>query len=461
MLNAKDNCLLNKNPKQINTDNDTFGDVCDEDDDNDGRPDVSDNCPLVENVNQADADGDNIGDVCDPDDDNDGVKDVSDNCPNRYNPKQVNTDGDKLGNVCDPDDDNDKIVDNSDNCPLVANIQQADTDGDGQGDACDLDDDADGIVDSKDNCPKIKNAKQINTDGDSQGDICDPDDDNDGIADLKDNCPLAKNPKQLDTDGDKQGNACDLDDDGDGDPDTHDCNPLDNQIYHGAQEVCDAVDHNCDGSIYQDDALGCTVYYVDEDEDGYGVLASKRCLCKRLSVWTVTDISQVDCAPKNKKVNPGATEVCDGIDNNCKSGIDEADAQGCKVYYFDRDQDGFGGPSKQCLCKPAGRFTQPKGGDCYDNNKLAYPGQTSSFAYHRGDGSFDHNCDYQTEPSRPTTKGSCNNACSDAKVLGWWGAVPKCGQSGKFLATCTSQLVYYYPYTLCTQTTVDVTMQCR
>ena len=33
--NACDNCLFNPNPSQINSDGDAFGDICDNDDDND------------------------------------------------------------------------------------------------------------------------------------------------------------------------------------------------------------------------------------------------------------------------------------------------------------------------------------------------------------------------------------------------------------------------------------------
>jgi len=76
-----DNCNGYYNPDQNNTDEDLRGDACD-------------NCILIDNDDQADFDGDcglnaadqnNCGDLCDDDDDNDGVLDVDDACPFDFN----------------------------------------------------------------------------------------------------------------------------------------------------------------------------------------------------------------------------------------------------------------------------------------------------------------------------------------------------------------------------------------
>jgi hypothetical protein len=60
-----DNCPLNRNPDQADTDSDGTGDACDDDDsDGDGFPDSIDNCLSIPN-DQTDIDGDGFGDVCD------------------------------------------------------------------------------------------------------------------------------------------------------------------------------------------------------------------------------------------------------------------------------------------------------------------------------------------------------------------------------------------------------------
>jgi hypothetical protein len=55
------------------------------DEDGDGVPNARDNCPCAANPKQRDFDLDGLGDVCDQDDDNDGTPDRLDPAP--YNPR--------------------------------------------------------------------------------------------------------------------------------------------------------------------------------------------------------------------------------------------------------------------------------------------------------------------------------------------------------------------------------------
>ena len=129
----------------LDTDGDRRANDVDDDDDNDGVPDIRDNCPLIANPDQTNTDraGDG-GDACDNDDDNDGRNDMDDNCPLIANPDQTNTDraGDG-GDACDEDDDNDGVGDEVEaaGCAL-----KADCDNDGAGDEADIDDDGDGLI---------------------------------------------------------------------------------------------------------------------------------------------------------------------------------------------------------------------------------------------------------------------------------------------------------------------------
>jgi len=198
-----DNCPLNSNPDQKDSDRDGVGDACDncpdvpnasqEDVDRDGVGDACDNCLDMANPDQMDSDSNGIGDVCD-DHDFDGIINSKDNCPSVRNPRQQDKDRNGVGDACE-DMDNDGIPTAVDNCRNKPNADQRDTDRDGIGDACD-------------NCIHGYNPQQEDKNNDGVGDACD-DDDNDDAQNFKDNCVKEKNPDQRDSDNDGVGDACD------------------------------------------------------------------------------------------------------------------------------------------------------------------------------------------------------------------------------------------------------------
>ncbi|MCB9851671.1 MAG: thrombospondin type 3 repeat-containing protein [Phycisphaerales bacterium] len=79
--------------------------------DGDGIANDDDNCPMDANPDQADSNGDGVGDACTPppppppmdtpsDTDGDGIADDKDNCAAVANPDQADSDGDGVGDAC-------------------------------------------------------------------------------------------------------------------------------------------------------------------------------------------------------------------------------------------------------------------------------------------------------------------------------------------------------------------------
>ncbi len=352
-------------------DNDNISDCIDDDDDNDGVLDnAPDNCQFTANPGQENNDGDAEGDVCDDDDDNDGTPDVTDNCPMLYNLDQLDTDNDGVGDECDADDDGDGVLDGADNCPLIANADQADADNDTVGDVCDNDDDNDGTPDDTDNCPLTYNPLQEDSNGNGIGDVCDGDDDSDGVLDDFDNCPLVPNPDQADYDNDTIGDACDSDADDDGYNSSIDCNDLNASINPDATETCNGYDDDCDTDVDEQDALGCTDFYLDADSDTFGT-SDSNCLCAGTGDYLAS--RDGDCDDSDAAVNPDASESCNGIDDDCDTDVDEQDALGCTDYYLDNDQDTFGTSDNKCLCEYEGSYNATQEGDCDDSDAAVNP----------------------------------------------------------------------------------------
>jgi len=104
------------------------------DSDNDGVFDFSDNCPSLHNSDQANFDNDSLGDICDPDNDNDGVLNEDDIYP--LDPlESTDTDGDGIGDNADTDADNDGMPDSFEELynlkPINKNDAALDADYDG------------------------------------------------------------------------------------------------------------------------------------------------------------------------------------------------------------------------------------------------------------------------------------------------------------------------------------------
>ncbi|HLF62215.1 MAG TPA: HYR domain-containing protein, partial [Saprospiraceae bacterium] len=324
----------------------------------------------------------------------------------------VNPDASEVCN--DIDDDCDGLIDDDD--PDVTGqstwYEDADSDDFGNPDvsvlACDQ---PNGYVANDDDCDDTDPNVNPNA-----PEVCNGvDDDCDGLIDDDDPDVTGQSTWYADTDGDGYGDpgstqlACDApagyvanDDDCDDmdeniNPDGIEvCNETDDNCNgltdeNAAQEVCNGVDDDCDGLIDDEDpdVTGQSTWYADTDGDGYGDPGSTQLACDVPVGYVSND---EDCDDTDENIHPGATEICNGEDDDCDGSTDE----GVLItWYQDSDGDGYGKPGvTQMAC------TQPEGyvannTDCNDNNAAIHPGATEMC------NGVDDDCDGSTDEGCP------------------------------------------------------------
>jgi hypothetical protein len=208
-------------------------------------------------------------------------------------------------------------------------------------------------------------------------------------------------------DGDNDGATCDLDcDDGDpalnladGDSDSFstcagDCDDTEPAINPAAAELCnDGVDNDCSAAtpdLFDGDEDGAICNVDCDDGDATLNLSDS-------DSDTFTSCAG-DCDDGNNQINPDATEVCDGVDNNCNTLVDED---------FDLDSDTF------TTC----------GGDCNDGDPAINPGATEAC----NDG-VDNDCDAGTPDifDSDADGATCDLDCDDGDVNSFPGASERC-----------------------------------
>ena len=208
------------------------------------------------------------------------------------------------------------FLDNSDDCDDL----NADANPDA-GEVCDdVDNDCDGLIDGDDDSVDASTGSTFYADGDSDGygdasvstESCSTPT---GYVDNADDCDDASssiNPETVwygDQDGDGYGSdvyttvSCEPVDgyavEG------GDCDDFDAAFNPGAEEACNGWDDNCDGAVPEDE--------TDDDADGY----------VECEGWVGDEgIWSGDCDDTNDTIYLGATETCDGVDNDCDTVID-------------------------------------------------------------------------------------------------------------------------------------------
>mgnify|MGYP001583346782 CR=1 FL=1 len=173
-----------------------------------------------------------------------------------------------------------------------------------------------------------------------------------------------------------------------------DCDDADADVGPGELEICNGIDDDCDGDTDEADAADATDWYADTDVDGYGDPAIASTACDQPAGMVDNDD---DCDDSTGAVSPGATEACNGVDDDCDGNVDESGATGETTWYLDYDGDGAGGgryTSTSCDA-PAGYVASSD--DCDDTDSAVYPGATETC-----DGE-DNDCDGDVDEGLSTT----------------------------------------------------------
>jgi hypothetical protein len=125
-----------------------------------------------------------------------------------------------------------------------------------------------------------------------------------------------------------------------------DCDDTDDEVHPDADEACDDVDHDCDGETHN--GLVAYTYCEDNDGDGSGGALGPDTCDETPPIGYVECPDTPDCDDSNGTIFPGATEVCDGVDNDCNDLID--DELDDYEYWEDGDGDGFGAGDIETTC---------------------------------------------------------------------------------------------------------------
>ena len=184
--------------------------------------------------------------------------------------------------------------------------------------------------------------------------------------------------------------------------DATDCDDGEGAVNPGEDEVCDGVDNDCDGLTDDSSATDAKTYYSDADGDSYGNASS---VLKACSKPTGAVGNKKDCDDGDSAVSPAASEVCDGIDNNCDGLTDDGSAIDATSYYLDGDCDGFGDASALTpSCTSLGDDYTTDSSDCDDADARSFPSATEvcEGADNDCDGSADNSCSTAIEISAPS-----------------------------------------------------------
>ncbi|MSQ00777.1 MAG: hypothetical protein EXR71_02665 [Myxococcales bacterium] len=150
--------------------------------------------------------------------------------------------------------------------------------------------------------------------------------------------------------------------------DDTDCDDANADVHPGGDEWCNGEDDDCDGTS-DEDALDPLTWYADTDEDGFGDVLNTTTACDSPAGYGP---DSTDCDDADATINPLATEVCDGVDNDCDGGIDLAAADP-SLWFADTDGDGFGDATNSTTACDVPSGYAADDDDCNDTDSAINP----------------------------------------------------------------------------------------
>jgi hypothetical protein len=178
--------------------------------------------------------------------------------------------------------------------------------------------------------------------------------------------------------------------------DDTDCDDSDAAVFPGAGEYCNGIDDDCDGVIDPSTSLDAITWYADADGDTYGDAGSTTAACDVPAGYVADD---TDCDDTVATTFPGATEFCNGVDDDCDGIIDPETAYDALTWYADTDGDAYGDASVTDIdcAQPAGYVADAT--DCDDTRADVNPGATEVC----DSADTDEDCDGLADDADPST----------------------------------------------------------